>query len=133
MTIVTETGAHRITIEIADTDERKRSGLMFRTSLAPSHGMLFPYKRPQELTMWMRNTYISLDMIFIRADGVVHRVEADTEPLSESLISSHGDVTAVLELAAGEARRLAIGPGSRVEHPFFVTPGLGQPDAVPAR
>jgi uncharacterized membrane protein (UPF0127 family) len=67
----------------------------------------------------MRNTYIPLDMVFIRADGIVHRIEARTEPLSETIISSRGDVTACLELAGGAAERLGLKPGDRVEHSYF--------------
>jgi uncharacterized membrane protein (UPF0127 family) len=92
---------------------------MFRTSLAEKTGMLFFYPRPQEITMWMRNTYIPLDMVFIRADGVVHRIAARTEPLSEEIIASQGAVTACLELAGGEAERLGLKAGDRVEHRFF--------------
>jgi uncharacterized membrane protein (UPF0127 family) len=67
----------------------------------------------------MRNTYISLDMVFIKADGVVHRIEAHTEPLSERIIPSQGAVTAVLELVAGSAQKLQLKPGDRVLHPMF--------------
>lgn len=119
LVLITASGRHEIALELADSERKKTLGLMFRTALPDSYGMLFPYGREQELTMWMSNTYISLDMIFIRADGTVHRVEHDTEPMSEKLINSRGPVSAVLELRAGEARRLGIEPGSRVEHPAF--------------
>ena len=69
--------------------------------------------------MWMRNTYISLDMLFIRADGVIHRIEANTEPFSERVIASRGPVAAVLELKGGSAARLGLKPGDRVRHPLF--------------
>ena len=105
--------------EIAETSEQKGFGLMFRTSLPDSEGMLFHYDRPMEITMWMKNTYIPLDMLFIRADGVIHRIEARTEPLSERVIASRGNVTAVLEIAGGAAERLQIRPGDRVQHRFF--------------
>ena len=81
--------------------------------------MLFPYPVPQEVTMWMRNTYVPLDMIFIRADGVIHRIAERTEPFSERTIASQGPVTAVLELAGGAARRLGLKAGDRVIHPHF--------------
>lgn len=119
LVLVTASGRHTITIELADNDRKRTVGLMFRTSLPDNHGMLFPYPGEQELTMWMSNTYIPLDMVFIRADGVVHRIAYDTEPMSEAIISSQGPVSAVLELRAGEAKRLRIEPGSRVEHPHF--------------
>ena len=110
---------HVINVEIADTPQEKAQGLMFRTSLADDQGMLFFYDTPQEITMWMRNTYIPLDMVFIRADGVVHRIEARTEPLSEAIIGSRGDVSACLELAGGAAERLGLKAGDKVEHRFF--------------
>lgn len=119
LTVKTSTGDHVITVELALTEEQKSLGLMFRPKVPPNTGMLFPYDRPRELTMWMRNTYASLDMIFIRQDGIVHRIEYSTEPMSERVISSQGNVTAVLELAAGEAKRLAIKPGDRVLHATF--------------
>ncbi len=104
-------------VELAASDAEKAKGLMFRTKLGDGEGMLFPYGRSQEITMWMRNTYISLDMIFIRADGVIHRIEAQTEPLSDRVIASNGDVFAVLEIAGGGAERHGIRPGDRVMHP----------------
>jgi uncharacterized membrane protein (UPF0127 family) len=119
LTLRTASGDSVIAIEIAETDAQKSLGLMYRTSVPQMTGMLFPYGSPQEITMWMRNTYVSLDMVFIRADGVVHRIEAHTEPLSERIIASQGPVTAVLELAAGEAERLKLRPGDRVLHPAF--------------
>ena len=85
--------------------------------------MLFFYETPQEITMWMRNTYIPLDMVFIRADGTVHRIEARTEPLSEDIIASRGDVVACLELAGGAAERLGLKPGDRVDHRLFRSAG----------
>ncbi|MEL6372996.1 MAG: DUF192 domain-containing protein [Pseudomonadota bacterium] len=119
ITLVTETGRHKITAEIARSPVQKARGLMFRTALGENEGMLFPHAKPQELTMWMRNTYISLDMIFIRGDGTVHRVAEETEPFSETIIASQGKVTAVLEMIAGSVRRLKIKPGDRVIHPHF--------------
>ncbi len=118
--IVTSSGRHEIKLEIADTEEKKRLGLMFRTELADGHGMLFPYDSPQEITMWMKNTYISLDMIFIGADGTVVRVARNTEPMSEEIVSSQRPALGVLELKAGAADKYGIIAGkSRVEHPYF--------------
>jgi uncharacterized membrane protein (UPF0127 family) len=117
-------GAERvIDVEITESSEEKAQGLMFRTRLADTSGMLFFYETPQEITMWMRNTYIPLDMVFIRADGTVHRIEMRTEPLSEDIIASHGDVVACLELAGGAAERLGLKPGDRVEHRLFRSSG----------
>jgi uncharacterized protein len=81
--------------------------------------MLFVYDDPREVTMWMENTHIPLDMVFIRADGVVHRIQAWTEPFSRAIVGSRGMVIACLELAGGAAERLGLKPGDRVEHPAF--------------
>jgi uncharacterized protein len=121
LTLKTTTAEHVIDIEVAETMEEKALGLMFRTSVPDNTGMLFPYGDPQDITMWMRNTYVSLDMVFIRADGVVHRIAARTEPLSEKIVSSEGNVTAVLELGAGAAERLGLKPGDLVRHKVFKT------------
>ncbi len=115
---------NKINVEIAETSEQKRVGLMFRTELPDGKGMLFPNEAPTEMTMWMRNTYIPLDMVFIRPDGVVHRIEKQTEPLSERIIKSDGPVKAVLEIAGGSADRMGLKPGDRVRHPLF---GTGTP------
>jgi uncharacterized protein len=117
--IATKTGVHAFTVELAATDAERAKGLMFRKSLPPRHGMLFDFERDQVVGMWMRNTYISLDMIFIRADGTIARVAENTEPLSERVISSGVPVRAVLEVVGGTARRLGIAPGDRVAHPMF--------------
>ena len=122
LVLVTPSGRPEIAVEVADTEHEKMVGLMFRTKLAQCHGMLFPYGADQEVTMWMRNTYIPLDMVFIRGDGVVHRIASDTEPMSEAIIASQGPVSAVLELYAGEAKRLGLAPGSRVENRHFAGP-----------
>jgi hypothetical protein len=123
--LITARGTHVIDVEVTETPAEKAQGLMFRTRLADTSGMLFFYETPQEITMWMRNTYIPLDMVFIRADGVVHRIEARTEPLSENIVASKGDVTACLELAGGAAERLGLKPGDRVEHRFFKPAAAG--------
>jgi uncharacterized membrane protein (UPF0127 family) len=108
-----------IEVEMAETPKEKELGLMFRTELADNQGMLFPYGAPQEVTMWMHNTYIPLDMVFIRADGTVHRIERRAEPLSDRIISSEGQVSAVLEMASGATERLGLKPGDRIRHPLF--------------
>lgn len=108
-----------IDVEMAEMPKEKELGLMFRTELADNQGMLFPYGAPQEVTMWMHNTYIPLDMVFIRADGTVHRIEQRAEPLSDRIISSEGQVSAVLEMAGGAAQRLGLKPGDRIRHPLF--------------
>lgn len=121
LTLQTATANHVIDIEVADSLEEKSLGLMFRPTVPDGTGMLFPYGAPQEITMWMKNTYASLDMVFIRPDGIVHRIEARTEPMSERVIASKGPSSAVLELGAGAAERLGLKPGDRVLHKTFGT------------
>jgi uncharacterized membrane protein (UPF0127 family) len=127
-TLVIESGEarHTFDIEVARTPQEKAHGLMYRTTLPAGTGMLFPYEGAAEIQMWMRNTYIPLDMVFIRADGSIHRIEAHTEPMSEEIISSHGDVTGVLEIGAGEAARLGLKPGDVVHHAHFGTAGASR-------
>ena len=110
---------HAFDIEIATTDQEKALGLMFRTKLADSEGMLFSYGQAQDITMWMHNTYIPLDMVFIRADGTIHRIEVNAEPLSERIISAGAPVVAVLELAGGAAARLGVKAGDKVKYATF--------------
>ena len=117
--LVTAGGVHALDVEIAATPQKQALGLMYRTSLPETTGMLFPYKEARELTMWMRNTYIPLDMIFIRPDGTIHRIEARTEPLSDRIIASEGPVSAVLEIAGGGAERMGLKPGDKVRHRYF--------------
>ena len=117
--LVTASGVHVLDVEVAATPEKQALGLMYRTSLSDTKGMLFPHQEPRELSMWMHNTYIPLDMVFIRADGTVHRIEARAEPLSDRVIGSNGPVLAVLEIAGGNAERLGLRPGDKVRHPAF--------------
>jgi hypothetical protein len=117
--IATQNGVHVFSIELAANDEERARGLMYRRELPQEHGMLFDFEREQDVSMWMRNTYVSLDMIFIRADGSIRRIAERTEPMSERIISSGGPVRAVLEVAGGTAKKLGIAPGDRVGHPIF--------------
>ena len=117
--IATKSGVHVFQVEIAVTDEQRSRGLMFRREVPEGYGMLFDFKTDQEVTMWMENTYVSLDMLFIRSDGRIARIAENTEPMSRRLISSGGPVRAVLELVAGSARKLGIAAGDRVGHPLF--------------
>ncbi len=119
--VVVETakGRFAFTTEIADTPELRQRGLMFRQRLPEDRAMLFDWGRVEPVSMWMRNTLVSLDMIFIAADGRVAKVAEATEPLSETTISSDGPVAAVLEVVAGTAQRIGLKPGDRVHHPMF--------------
>jgi uncharacterized protein len=117
--IVTKTGVHVFSVEVATTEEEKTTGLMYRKQLADGKGMLFDFSPEQEVSMWMKNTYVSLDMIFIRADGRILRIAENTEPLSTRIIPSGGLAKGVLEVVAGTARKYGIAPGDRVGHPLF--------------
>jgi uncharacterized protein len=117
--IASKTGVHAFSVEIANNEAERAKGLMFRKELPIGQGMLFDFDREQDVAMWMQNTYISLDMIFIRGDGRILRIAENTEPLSTRIISSGGPVRAVLEVIAGTARKFGIAPGDRVAHPIF--------------
>jgi uncharacterized membrane protein (UPF0127 family) len=122
LVIVTRDGTrHRFMVEMAITPEQQTVGLMFRPSVPEDGGMLFDWGSPRESNMWMRNTIASLDMIFIAADGRIHRIAERTVPFSLATISSNGPVRATLEVAAGTAARLGIRVGDRVLHPIFGT------------
>ena len=117
--IASRSGVHSFAVELADTEAEREKGLMYRKELPEGRGMLFDFHRDQEVSFWMQNTYISLDMIFIRGDGQILRIAENTEPLSTRLIPSGGPVRAVLEVIGGTARRLGIAPGDRVAAPIF--------------
>ena len=119
LTIVTRSGPKRFDVEVMRDDAGRSRGLMFRRSMAPDHGMLFDFEREEPVTMWMKNTYLPLDMVFIRPDGTISRIAADTEPLSTAIIPSGGPIVAVLELNAGIAAKLGIKPGDQIQHPMF--------------
>ncbi|MBB6307556.1 DUF192 domain-containing protein [Xanthobacter tagetidis] len=117
--IATAKGVLVFEVELADTDAQRAKGLMFRDTLGDRRGMLFDFKVDQPVAMWMRNTKIPLDMLFIRADGTIARIAAMTTPFSEQTISSGEPVRAVLEIDGGAARRLGITAGDKVAHPVF--------------
>lgn len=117
--IVSGERRHTLMVEVARTEADRSRGLMFRRFMPQDQGMLFDFERDQMITMWMKNTYISLDMIFIFADGRIHRIESRTEPESEKTISSGVPVRAVLELNANAASRLGLRVGDRIQHPMF--------------
>ena len=117
--IVSKSGVHVFTVELAVSDEERQKGLMFRRSLPESQGMLFDFKADQNVSMWMRNTYVSLDMIFIRGDGRIQRIAENTQTESDRIIPSGGPVRAVLEVVAGTAKKFGIAVGDRVASPIF--------------
>lgn len=115
LTIRSAAGAHRFTVEVARSPQEQAQGLMFRQSLADERGMLFPYDPPQTASFWMKNTYVSLDIIFIRPDRTIARIGANTVPLSLEPVPSLEPVSAVLEIRGGRAAELGIAPGDKVE------------------
>jgi uncharacterized membrane protein (UPF0127 family) len=117
--IATKSGVRVFSVEMATTEEEKTTGLMYRKELPDGKGMLFDFSPEQQISMWMKNTYIPLDMIFIRADGRILRIAENTEPLSTRIISSGGLAKGVLEVIAGTAQKYGIQPGDRVAHPLF--------------
>jgi uncharacterized membrane protein (UPF0127 family) len=117
--IVTKSGVQMFSVEMATTEEEKTTGLMYRKELPDGKGMLFDFSPEQEVSMWMKNTFISLDMIFIRADGRILRIAENTEPQSTKIIPSRGLAKGVLEVIAGTAKKYGIAPGDRVAHPLF--------------
>jgi len=113
---------HRFRVWVADQDRRRVQGLMFVKALPEDQGMLFIYPEPRLISMWMKNTYVALDMIFIDANGRVARVAANAKPMSLATIESGEPVVAVLEIAAGMAKRLNIARGAVVMHAHFGNP-----------
>ena len=120
--IVSRSGVHVFSVELADNDVERERGLMFRKSLPEGQGMLFDFGTERDVTMWMKNTLISLDMIFIRADGQIARIAENTKPMSTRIIPSGQPVLAVLEVAGGTAEKLGIAAGDRVAHAMFHSP-----------
>ena len=120
LSIITSNGSrYNFLVEVARTEEEKKIGLMFRKTLAKNAGMLFLYKREALRLMWMKNTFIPLDILFIDKKGVIKRVVQRTVPHSLATISSRQSVLAVLELRGGIASSLDIKKGDRIEHPAF--------------
>lgn len=119
LTVATETDAVMFTVEIADTEELRARGLMFRQRLPEDRGMLFDFGTPRPVAMWMKNTYISLDMLFIRADGTIAYIAENTVPKSLDTIGISEPVLAVLELAGGTSRKHGFRSGDTVYHRIF--------------
>ena len=108
---------HVFKVWLADTPQRQAQGLMFVRSLPPERGMLFVHDEPTPISMWMKNTYIPLDMVFIDSRHRIMQIVEQTTPHSLDLIKSRGPALAVLEIAAGDAKRLALHTGQKVTHP----------------
>ncbi|MEM6422329.1 MAG: DUF192 domain-containing protein [Pseudomonadota bacterium] len=125
--VVTGDASATYRVEIADEPAERSRGLMFRQSLDRDAGMLFLFDEPAPASFWMRNTFISLDIIFVDETGTVLNVAENTVPFSEAPIPSDGDAAAVLEVNAGEAAEHGIAAGTRLRHPAFAA----HPDALP--
>jgi len=119
LTVAAASGRHRFRVEIARTPAARKQGLMRRPEMAADAGMLFDYGREQPVAMWMKNTLIPLDMLFISVDGGIVNIAENTVPGSLEVIVSSGPVLAVLELNGGTVARLGIRPGDRIEHEIF--------------
>ena len=117
LTVATLAGPHKFHVEIADDPRERSRGLMFRREMAKEHGMLFDFGSEQPASFWMENTYIPLDMIFIKEDGTVESIAERTTPLSRRSVTSQGPVRYVLEINGGLSDELGIRPGDKVSGP----------------
>lgn len=108
---------HEFTVEVARTGEEQARGLMFREALGADEGMLFPFSPPQPASFWMKNTLIPLDMIFIRPDGSIARIAANTVPYSLEPVGVDEPIAAVLEIPGGRSAALGIDERARVGWP----------------
>lgn len=119
LSIETATGPHEFLVEVARSPAMQARGLMYRTSMSPSHGMLFVFRQEGPLLMWMKNTVLPLDMIFLSRTGTVVDIHEHAVPFSEQVISSSVAAKAVLEVYAGTAARIGVRRGALVRHPAF--------------
>jgi len=117
--IITASGPHRFSVEVMRTEPQRQRGLMFRRSMPQDQGMLFTFETERPVAMWMKNTYLPLDMIFIARTGRVVGLVENTEPLSERIIPSGAPAFGVLEVNAGVAAKLGLKIGDLVRHPLF--------------
>jgi uncharacterized membrane protein (UPF0127 family) len=115
VTITTAAGPLKFKVELASDERQREQGLMYRQALAPDAGMLFIYTQPQPVSVWMENTLIPLDILFIRADGVIARIHERAVPFSRATMDSGEPVKYFLELNGGAAARLGIKPGDKVD------------------
>ena len=122
LTILTASGPHKFTVEVATTPAQLEQGLMFRQSLAPDSGMIFDFKTPTPASMWMKNTLIPLDMLFVDAQGRILNIHERAVPESLDTIAAAAPVRAAIELNGGTAARLGIRPGDKVIFPIFGNP-----------
>ena len=117
--VETSSSQYRFEVEVADDSAERSEGLMYRTDLADNAGMLFMYQETRPVDFWMKNTPLSLDIVFVRPDGTIARIAANTTPMSEDMIPSGEPVLAVLEVKAGIMRQLGIAVGDRLRNPKY--------------
>ena len=117
--IATSDGARVFQVEVMRTEAERARGLMFRRYMPEDRGMLFDFKTEQQVTMWMKNTYLPLDMLFFSRDGRIVNIAANAEPMSETLIPSGAPAWAVLELNGGAAARFGLKVGDQARHSIF--------------
>ena len=127
VTVTTASGKHEFAVWIAADERSREQGLMFIRELPPDRGMLFLFERPHPAAFWMKDTYLSLDLVFIDPAGRVLNVATDAKPLSLMPIRSSGEALAVLEVLAGTARKIGLEPGDHVELPTLRTTGRARP------
>ncbi|MSP41880.1 MAG: DUF192 domain-containing protein [Alphaproteobacteria bacterium] len=121
LTVRTAKGDQAFQVEIANTPHSREVGLMLRRELAADAGMLFDFSKSENVSMWMKDTLIPLDMLFIRADGSIVNITERTVPGSLTPMDSQGPVLGVLEVNGGTSARLGIRPGDKIIHPIFGT------------
>jgi len=117
--IVTEDGAHEFNVEEAKTLDQQARGMMFRESMESDEGMIFEFQEPKIATIWMKNTSIPLDILFVRSNGKILKIEHSHQPYTLRSASSEAVIAAVVELKGGEAKARGIRPGDKIEHSFF--------------
>lgn len=113
----TDSGDHSFNVEVVDTDETRAQGLMYRQELADDAGMLFDFKEERNVSFWMRNTFIPLDMIFVGSDGVVKNIHVNARPQDPTSIPSEGPVQFVLEIPGGQSKVIGLKAGDTMDHP----------------
>lgn len=121
LTIETETGPVTVTVELAETAEARQRGLMHRESLGADQGMLFDFQQERVVSIWMENTLIALDIVYIRSDGSIAKIITGAQPMSRRQLFSDVPVLSVLEINSGRAAELGIAPGDQVLHRWFGT------------
>jgi len=121
LTIVSNDTPHVFSIEVADTQPELAHGMMYRESVPVKEGMLFEFGEERVVSIWMKNTSVFLDVIFVRADGSILKIEHSAKPFSLRSMTSEAPVTAVFEIAGGQANALGIRPGDILQHVYFTT------------